>query len=258
MEMTSYAPGTPSWVDLGNPDLAGARDFYSRLFGWTMEIGPPEAGNYTMCMLRGRSVAGLGPQMNPDLPPFWASYVSVADCDTSTAKATELGATVVAEPMDVMTVGRMSVVIDPTGAAISLWQPRDHPGAGLVNEPGSFAWTELMTTDVEASTAFYAGLFGWVAEGQSGGDMPYTEFKLDGRSVCGMMPKPPTMPAEAPSTWGVYFAVEDADAAAAKVAELGGSVMMEPTDIEPGRFAVVADPYGASFNVMKLKEGLGG
>ena len=207
-------------------------------------------------MLRGQPVAGLGPQMNTDIPPFWASYVSVADADATVAKVKAGGGMVFVEPMDVLTVGRMAVCADPAGAAISVWQPRDMPGAGLCNEPGSFAWTELMTRDVPGAIEFYGGVFGWGAETVPDGS--YTEWKLDGRSVGGMMPMPAEMPSEVPSMWTVYFAVDDADAAVAKVTELGGSVLRPAMDIEPGRFAVVADPYGAVFNVMKLSEALTG
>jgi predicted enzyme related to lactoylglutathione lyase len=256
MEMTSYAPGTPSWVDLGTPDAAGASAFYSGLFGWDIQEGPPEAGGYRICMLKGQPVAGLGPQMNTDIPPFWASYVSVTDADEATAKARAGGATVFVEPMDVLTVGRMAVFADPAGAAISVWQPRDMPGAGLCNEPGTFAWNELMTRDVPGAIEFYGGVFGWGAE--TVGDGSYTEWKLDGRSVGGMLAMPAEMPAEMPPMWTVYFAVDDADAAVARVTELGGSVMRPPMTIEPGRFAVVADPYGAVFNVMKLSAALAG
>ncbi len=86
----------------------------------------------------------------------------------------------------------------------------------------------------------------------------YTEWQVNGRSVGGMMLKPPMMPAEVPPHWDVYFAVVDTDAAAARVAELGGSVLMPAMDIEPGRFAVVADPTGAVFNIIALKAELGG
>ena len=256
MEMTSYAPGTPSWIDLGTPDADGAAAFYGGLFGWVVEEGPPEAGGYRMCMFKGHAVAGMGPQMNTDIPPFWATYVSVADVDASVAKVTELGGAVFVEPMDVMTAGRMAVCADPSGAAISLWQPHDMAGAGLVNEPGTLSWNELMTRDVPGATAFYGGLFGWGADTVPDGS--YTEWKLDGRSVGGMMAMPAEMPPQVPSMWTVYFAVDDADATVAKVAELGGSVMRPPMDIEPGRFAVVADPYGAAFSVMKLGAALAG
>jgi hypothetical protein len=103
MKMETYAPGTPSWIDLGVPDPARAATVYGGLFGWTAEEGPPEAGGYRMCLLRGEPVAGLGPQMNPDGPPYWTSYISVTDVAASTARAVELGGAVYVEPMEVMT-----------------------------------------------------------------------------------------------------------------------------------------------------------
>lgn len=257
MKMETYAPGTPNWIDLGVPDPARAATFYGGLFGWTAEEGPPEAGGYRMCLLRGEPVAGLGPQMNPDGPPYWTTYISVTDVAASTARAVELGGAVYVEPMEVMTAGVMSVCADPSGAAFSLWEPRDHQGAALVNEPGTFAWNELLTDDVDGSIAFYTALLGWTAQA-SAGEMAYTEFQLAGRSIAGLMAKPPDMPPEAPSMWTVYFAVDDADAAVARIAELGGALLMGPMEIEPGRFATVADPDGAVFNVMKLNADLAG
>jgi uncharacterized protein len=254
MEMQSYAPGTPSWVDIGTPDPAGAAAFYGALFGWESEEGPPEAGGYRMCMVRDKPVAGIGPQMNPDMPPFWTTYISVDDADATVAKAQELGGMVYVEPMTVLTVGRMAVCADPAGAAFSVWQPMDHIGAGLVNEPGTLSWNELMTVDIPGAIEFYGALFGWTAA-TSTGPTPYTEFKLDGRSIAGMMAKPEGVPAEVPPMWMVYFAVEDADAAVAQITGLGGSVLMPAMDIEPGRFATVMDPYGATFNVFQMKEG---
>jgi len=256
METNGFDHGIPSWVDLGSPDIESAAAFYSGLFGWNVEeAGPPESGGYRMAMLRDRPVAGLGPQMNPG-PPFWATYVTVADADAIVELVKGAGGQVFMEPMDVLDVGRMAVFADSTGAAFSVWQAKTHVGAGLVNEPGALVWNELMTTDVEGSKSFYQAVFGWDAVTHEG-EMPYTEFKLADRTIAGMMEKPPTVPAEVPPHWGVYFAVDDADAAVAKVAELGGSLMMGPTDIEPGRFAVVADPSGATFNVMALSGDMG-
>jgi hypothetical protein len=157
--------------------------------------------------------------------------------------------------MDVMDAGRMTVFADPVGAVIGLWQPNQHTGAQVANEPGTYCWSELITTDLEASKAFYGAVFGWGAEDQGppGGPPTYTEWQLGGKSIGGMMAKSADMPAEMPPSWGVYFAVADTDATVAKAQELGGSVFMGPTDIEPGRFAVLADNIGAVFNVLQLK-----
>ncbi len=254
MEYERYDDGVPSWVDLGSPDLAKAKEFYGGLFGWECPEGPAEAGGYSVCTLHGKTVAGLGPQMNPDFPPVWMTYVNVDDADNTAAKASAAGGTVFAGPMDVMDVGRMAVLADPLGAVFGLWQPKSHTGAQLVNEPGTLCWNELITTDLDASKAFYKAVFDWDAEDQGppGGPPAYTEWKLAGRSVGGMMLKHADMPADMPPNWGVYFAVADTDATVGKAQELGGAVFMGPTDIEPGRFAVLGDNQGVVFNVLKL------
>jgi predicted enzyme related to lactoylglutathione lyase len=255
MEFERYDHGVPSWVDLSSPDLAKSRDFYSALFGWNCPEGPPEAGGYSVCDVGGKSVAGIGPKMNPDMPSLWMTYVNVDSADETVAKAKASGATVFVEPMDVMDAGRMAVFADPLGAVIGLWQPKGHTGAQLANEPGAFTWNELITTDLDKSKAFYKAVFGWDAEDQGppGGPPAYTEWKLAGRSVGGMMPKMPEMPAEMPPNWGVYFAVADTDDTAKTAKELGGAILREPADIEPGRFAVIADNVGAVFNVLTPK-----
>jgi predicted enzyme related to lactoylglutathione lyase len=252
MEMTRYEPGVPSWIDIGVPDAQAAADFYGALFGWDAPEGPPETGGYRIAFVRGRAVAGIGPQQNPG-HPVWATYVAVENADETAAKVRAAAGQVLLDPMDVLDVGRMAVFTDLQGAVFSVWQAGSHPGAEIVNEPGTWSWSELLTTDVESAKGFYAGVFGWTAktagEGPSGA---YTEWQVGGRSVGGMMQKPPMMPAEVPPHWAVYFAVVDADAATARVKELGGTVLLPPTDIDPGRFAAVADPFGSVFNVIAL------
>jgi predicted enzyme related to lactoylglutathione lyase len=252
MEIDKYEPGVPCWVDIGSPDPQGAADFYGALFGWDAPEGPPETGGYRVAMVGDRAVAGIGPAQNPG-PPFWATYIAVASADDAAEKVTAAGGQTIVPPMDVLDVGRMAVFADPIGAVFSVWQAGTHPGAELVNEPGTWSWCELLTTDVAASKAFYGAVFGWTANTVSAGDGEYTEWQVNGRSIAGMMQKPPMLPAEVPPHWAVYFAVADADTAAARVTELGGAVLMPPLDIEPGRFAVVADPYGAPFNVIALR-----
>ena len=184
-ERTSYKPGTPSWVDLGVPDTAKAAQFYGAIFGWDAAIDPrPEAGGYGMFTIGGKNVAGVGPQQNPDMPPFWTVYVTVADIDTSVATATAAGATVIAPVMDVFDAGRMAVLRDPVGSFISMWQPNEHIGAQLVNEPGTFAWNELATTDLAAAKTFYTTVFGWGLEEHASSDAAAI-FTVDGEVICG-------------------------------------------------------------------------
>lgn len=250
MDMNSYAEGVPSWVDLSSPDPGVAADFYASLFGWECPEGPPETGGYRLCTLGGRRVAGIGPQMNPG-PPAWGTYVNTADADAVAQRTTAAGGQVLVGPMEVMDAGKMAIISDPTGAVIGVWQPAAHLGAEVVNEPGSWCWSELVATDLDASIAFCTQVFGWgVDRNPPEGPVQYVEWKADGRSVSGAMPKPPTMPASVPAYWGVYFCVSDTDATAASIAELGGNIMVPPTDIEPGRFALATDPTGAMFSVL--------
>jgi predicted enzyme related to lactoylglutathione lyase len=154
-----------------------------------------------------------------------------------------------------MEAGRMAILADPLGAVIGLWQPNQHTGAQLANEANTYGWSELITTDLDASKAFYGAVFGWGAadQGPPGGPPAYTEWKVGDRSVGGMMLKNADMPADMPPNWGVYFMTDDLDATLAKVKDLGGAVMFGPTEIEPGTFAVVADNVGAFFSVMQPK-----
>lgn len=254
MEMTRYEPGTPSWVDLGTPDPAGAAAFYGALFGWEVKDQGPDAGGYRMAFLRGKPVAGIGPQQQPDVPPWWTSYLTVSDADATAKVVREAGGQVFMEPTDVLTAGRMAVFADPTGAVFAVWQPGDHIGAGLVTEPGTLCWNELTTRQPDAAVAFYRAVFGWTADAQPMGPLTYTQWHRGGTVVGGMMPmEGDSWPAEIPSHWMVYFAVEDTDAAAAKVTELGGMVSVPPTDIPPGRLAVVNDPHGAVFSILTMK-----
>jgi predicted enzyme related to lactoylglutathione lyase len=251
---SEYAPGTPSWVDLG-ADIDGAKKFYGTLFGWaTQDAGPPEeTGGYGFFMKGDKMAAGYGPQQNPG-PPFWSTYVSVADAEQTAKQVEAAGGAVIVAPMDVMAAGRMAVFQDPQGGFVSAWQPGEHHGAGVVNEPGAFCWNELQSRDVDGSKAFYASVFGWEPVTHTDGPMPYTEFLLDGRSIAGMMPMPPMVPAEVPTYWLVYFAVDDCDQATAKARELGGTELVPPMDVPIGRFSVLTDAQGAVFAAIKLNE----
>jgi predicted enzyme related to lactoylglutathione lyase len=253
MRIEQYEPGVFSWIDLGAPDPQQAADFYGELFGWEAPEGPEESGGYRVAMVGDAAVAGIGPQQAPG-PPYWTTYVNVTSADETAERVTAEGGQVLVPAMDVLDAGRMAVFMDPAGAVFSVWQPNQHPGAQLVNEPGTWSWNELITTDVEGAKAFYGAVFGWGSETHGEGPGAYTEWQQGGRSIGGMMPKQPAMPEEMPPNWGVYFSVADVDAAVDRVQALGGSVLMPPFEVEPGRMAVVMDPGGAPFNVITLRE----
>jgi hypothetical protein len=251
--MTSTAPGTPNWVDLGSPDVEASKRFYGELFGWEATTSPePEAMGYTMFSVGGKEVAGVGPLQSPDQPPVWTTYVATADADATATMVEAAGGKVLMAPMDVMDFGRMALFLDPAGAAFAVWQAGTHPGGEVFNVPGALTWNELTTRDPDSSKAFYSSLFGWTPSDADYAGTTYTTWRLGGARVGGMMPMVgDAWPPELPNHWMVYFAVDDCDATAAKAAELGGAVSVPPTDIAPGRFAVLGDPNGAFFSIIK-------
>jgi predicted enzyme related to lactoylglutathione lyase len=252
-ERSDYAPGTPCWIDIGT-DVEPAKEFYTSLFGWdTQDAGPPEeTGGYGFFLKGGKMVAGYGPQQGPAV--YWSTYIRVSDADQTAKEIEAAGGTTVMAPMDVMGAGRMGVFQDTEGAFIAIWQPENHRGAQVVNEPGALTWNELNTRNVEAAKAFYSRVFGWNPVTHTDGPMPYTEFDLDGESIGGMLDMPPMVPAEVPPHWLVYFAVDDTDATVAKAQAKGGTVLAPAMDIPTGRFAVLMDPQGAAFGVIKLSQ----
>jgi uncharacterized protein len=257
-ERTSYTPGTPCWVDLATPDIEASARFYGEVLGWEVPELPTSAemGGYRRAKKNGKDVAGVMPLMQEGQPPAWSTYVSVADADATAAAVTANGGTEVAEPMDVMDLGRMAVFTDPTGAFFGIWQPGTFHGAELVNEAGTVGWNELGTRDTAAAKAFYGAVFGWSYDDEPSPRVgTYTIWKVGEAMVGGMIDLNALgMPAEIPANWLVYFTVEDADAAVEKVQSGGGGVMNGPIDIPVGRFAVVADQFGAAFAVMQPGE----
>jgi hypothetical protein len=254
---TSYTQGTPAWVDLQSTDTAAAKAFYSALLGWSYDDFPmPENGVYSMATLRGSTVAAIAPQ-SPELastgaPAMWNTYLAVDDVDGAVTKVEAAGGQVAMEPFDVPGgSGRMAFVLDPSGAAVAFWQAGSHIGAGLVNEPGTVLWNELVTSDLSA-TAFYEAVLGLTNTPMDMGDAKYPIFMAGSEMVGGATePQYPGLP----NHWHVYFAVEDADASAAKITELGGEVLVPPFDIPVGRIATARDPQGAMFSIIKSAGG---
>lgn len=260
-EVTKYPPNTFAWIDLATTDAEGATQFYTELFGWEAEQIPmPEGGHYTMLRQGGKDVAGLG-QMSAEeveqgMPSRWTSLVSVEDVDAVTEHAAGLGGTVLAPAFDVMDQGRMSIVQDPSGGIIGLWEAREHIGAQIVNVPNSLIWNELGTRDTGAAQAFYSELLGW--EGHAGdapgSSDPYITFMNNGRAAAGMMNMAPEW-GDAPPHWTIYIAVEDVAKMVERATEMGATVFVPPTDIPgTGTFALLQDPQGAMFNVMRMEQ----
>jgi predicted enzyme related to lactoylglutathione lyase len=252
-ERTRYDPGTFCWVGLATSDVAAAKAFYGSLFGWEAEdLQAGAAGAYATLRYGAEDVAILYRQQ-PEAraagaPPHWTSYISVEDADTTAARAEELGgAAVFRAPFDVLDAGRVAAIRDPTGAIVSLWQPRSRIGATLVNGTGALCWNELATTDVELAKSFFGELLGWEYETDESG---YVSFKNAGR-LNGGMREHAEHERRITRAWLPYFTVESVDVAARRVAQLGGRQLAPTTAGRLGRWALIADPQGAAFAVFE-------
>jgi predicted enzyme related to lactoylglutathione lyase len=277
LERDGYPPGVPCWIDTSQPDPEAAAAFYSGLFGWDFEdaMPPGSAGTYLIGRLRGGDVAAVGSQPEGGPPmAVWNTYIWVDSADETAAKVLDAGGRVVTQPFDVMEAGRMAVLTDPEGAAFCVWQTKEHKGARIVNEPGSLNFNGLNTRDPEGAKSFYGAVFGWEPLGLDGGPqmwrLPGYGDHLEERDpglrkrmedsgapagfedvVAALNPIAGDQP-DVPAHWDVTFGVDDADATAARAAELGGTVVVGPFDAPWVRMTVIADPQGAMFTASKF------
>jgi len=257
--ITQHAPGSFCWIELASTDQNASRAFYSKLFGWTSNDTPlGEGQTYTIFQLGGRDSAALQQltpkQYPPGTPSHWLAYLAVEDADATAARVKASGGQILAPAFDVMESGRMAICQDPHGGTFAVWQARKHPGLGVTGEPGSLTWCQLNVpmgaTDKEKG--FYGGAFGW---GFRDDPMPmgaaYTTWMAGSERRGGMMPMPPGEPH--PAHWLAYFATGDVDETTGKAIDLGAVPMVPPTDIPGvGRFAVIQDPQGANFALVKF------
>jgi len=259
MPESTYTQGSFCWYELATRDQARAVDFYRKLIGWEVKdqpMGPDFV--YSLAQREGKDVAGIyqmqGPQFE-GVPPHWMYYVWVDDVDASAAKAKDLGAKLLAEPMDIPGVGKMAVFQDPTGAHLAIFHGAEHPGAARFENPAqTFCWTELMTRDTDRAGSFLTRLFGWGTQTKDMGPAgTYTMFMKGKEMVCGMMAMGPEF-GEIPPHWMGYIAVADCDATVKQATDMGAKVHVPPTDIpDIGRFAIFTDPTQAAVAVITLK-----
>ena len=259
MEITKHEPGMFSWADLTSPDLEGSQKFYTTLLSLEHEDAPVGEGMvYSMLKKNGRGTFAMN-NMTEEMKAMsggrasWRVYFTVENTDETVEKARELGASVIAGPMDVFTAGRMAVFHDPAGAEFAVWQPKDHIGAGTFSEPGALCWAELSTTDTAAATDFYSALFGWSASvNRSPTGADYTMFSIEGRPACGMLEIQPEW-GDVPPNWSIYIGTEDLDAAIENAKAMGGNSFMPIMEVPNiGRFTMLQDPQGSHFTLMEF------
>jgi predicted enzyme related to lactoylglutathione lyase len=243
-DRTSYAPGTPCWVQLGTLDPNVAASFYGDLLGWTVKFLPDDEGN-GLFFLDGKYAAGIRRVPREGTAPAWESYISTGDIDATVGKVEAAGGKVVVAPIQLEESGKIAVFADPEGAHLNIWEPLDHAGAGVVNELGAYCWNELNTRDKAVAKNFYPQVFGWQPRESEGED--YLEWTLEGRTVAGTRTLPPDAAPKAAPHWLVYFAVADVEKSASVVKRAGGEQLTEFADSPAGRLAVFTDPWGARF-----------
>ncbi len=253
-EATAGGANKPVWVDLSSSDPAASREFYSRLFGWQIEVNPdPQYGGYALARVGGGDAAGIGGTMSPDQPTAWSIYIGTPDAADLAGRVQAAGGAVIAPPFDIGDQGRMAVFQDPAGAFISAWEPKAMTGFRS-GGPGTFGWAELSSRGIDRALPFYEAVFGWTRRTT---DMPdgsaYTEFHVGDESIAGAMAMNPMVPAEVPSYWLAYFLVDDVDASFAQALGAGAHEMLAPSDFPGGRFAVVGDPQGAAFGLLRMR-----
>jgi predicted enzyme related to lactoylglutathione lyase len=258
MPRTTPPPGAPCWFELASTDPGVSATFHHALFGWSqvdMDLGP--MGTYSF-LRNGNGTVGALCSLPPGAPPHssWNVYFGVTDADGATRRAQDLGAQVVAEPFDVAEHGRMSMLMDPTGAPFCLWQSRN-PDAGdfVMFEDHAIGWVELASRDAVAARDFYVALLGWECESSKvsmPGGIQYTEYGVGGVRYGGILPMTAEW-GEMSSHWSIYVMVPDADACTARATELGGKVSVPAFDAPGvGRIARIDDPTGAGLYVIRL------
>jgi predicted enzyme related to lactoylglutathione lyase len=272
-----YLPGVPCWADTSQPDPDGAAIFYGGLFGWDLENVMPEesGGKYYIGRLRGGDVAAISSQPEGAPPTAaWSTYIAVESADETAGKVREAGGQILADPFDVMDAGRMAICADPEGAVFCIWQAGNHRGARVVNEAGAVVFNGLNTRDVDGAKGFYGSVFGWETLDVGGS---FTAWTLPGYGdyleelspglrervretgaqsgfedvVAAINPITPEQ-GDVPAHWSITFGTDDADATAARAAELGGTVVVAPFDAPWVRMTVIADPQGAVFTASKF------
>ncbi|MBO0901425.1 VOC family protein [Cellulomonas sp. zg-ZUI222] len=237
-----WPAGVPGWADLTVTELGPTQRFYGGLLGWQLSIGGPETGGYVTATVDGHVVAGIKVADVPR-PAGWCVYLATDDLVQSVERAVAAGATVVLDPVTELDLGRLAVLCDPTGAVVGLWEAGTRTGWQVTDVPGTFVWAEQMSQDPDGARRFYTELFGYEQQDMSAPDFTYTSLSVGGAPAMGVGGYGPGA-GDVPAAWTWYVAVEDADAIAPRVAELGGEVVSGPENTPYGRMLLVRGPAG--------------
>lgn len=250
----SAVRGRFDWHELATTDPDAAKRFYPSVVGWGTQDYPGSNPPYTMWTAEGAPLGGVmqlpEEAAQQGAPPHWLTYIESQDVDETHTQAIQLGARTYVPPTDIPGVGRFAVLADPQGATFAVFTPLPSSSPMATPKLGEFSWHELMTTSESDAFEFYASLFGWrKTSAMDMGEMgTYQMFGLGDEPMGGMYTIPPGM--GAPPMWVPYIHVDNADSAAERVTQNGGTVKNGPMEVPGGdRIAVCMDPQGAVFAV---------
>ena len=245
------------WYELLTDDAAAAQAFYAGVIGWQVgDSGIADLDYRIFATTEGEAIGGLM-QRPPGAAgkPVWLGYLPVVDVDESLATIVEDGGSVLMPAWTMAGVGRMALVADPLGAPFYIMAAEEErPSRAFVEHgtgpaTGHVVWNERIASDPDRALAFFQRHFGWAHRGgMPMGELGEYRFLADGPVVLGALMGCP--PGGVPG-WHFYFAVEDIDAAAARVTKHGGTIAFGPMEIPGGDYSLSAlDPQGARFGLV--------
>jgi predicted enzyme related to lactoylglutathione lyase len=245
------------WYDHMTTDVEAAKEFYSSVTGWGLQDWDGGDSPYVMWTAEETPIGGVmelpAELRDRGVPPHWMAHVAVGDLDAVLQEVKTRGGAIHKPATEIPEVGRFAVVADPQGAALALFEPKEHPmPAPDRSRPGRIGWHELNTTDHASAWKFYSDLFGWKHTSSFDmGDMgDYFMFRHpeDGEenAMGGMSDVARHM--NLPPHWLYYVNVPDLDAALQQVSAGGGQVLNGPMEVPGGgRIAQCQDPQGGAF-----------
>jgi uncharacterized protein len=249
-------PGQIVWHDLATDDVDGMKAFYGDLFGWTFDEIQGDDVVYHVIRHGGEAIGGMVDVDDGEADATssrWLTLMSVDDVDTAMDRIETNGGTVRVGPRNNPTRGELALVEDSEGAVFVLLRSvQGDPTRRTLDDVGvgEWLWTELWARDRDEAIAFYGALVGYDVELPTAGESgEYRVFVADGQPQAGVnqIPWPEVLP-----NWLPYVRVNDPAAIAARVEELGGTVLIPPVaQVRNGTAALLMDPSGAAFAVQK-------
>ncbi|NLT52149.1 MAG: VOC family protein [Ignavibacteria bacterium] len=249
---------TFGWVEMGAENLDKAKQFYETVFGWTGTIAKSNSPMPYAVMNNNNGVTSGIYQLTEEMkmnkiPPHWLAYIYVNNVNNTLELAVKSGGKIIQPAFDVDRVGRMAVVSDPSGAVLAIWEADEK---AMEMASGKFApcWYELGTRDIKICEKFYADVFGWNSRKDNSMGMEYVIFSVNETMIGGMYQIPEEMK-EYPSSWCIYFEVNDFERISGLAVSNGAKIIGQVMEYEKiGKFAYLQDPQGAVFSIIKSAE----